>query len=114
MFSAPSAATLDAWRWAMPAMRHLRDLAPLASLFLIPAVCLPRVLSCAVVSIVARQAPAQRCFATRRLPQYLTVQMVRFFYKAATQQKAKILRKVSSPIVTSQCCQIGCRTDVSR
>jgi hypothetical protein len=29
-----------------------------------------------------------------RLPPYLTVQMVRFFYKAATQQKAKILRKV--------------------
>lgn len=29
------------------------------------------------------------------LPQYLTVQMVRFFYKAAVQQKAKVLRKVS-------------------
>ena len=40
-----------------------------------------------------------RLFAVRRLPQYLTVQMVRFFYKAATQQKAKILRKVcSSPL----------------
>ncbi|GAX83581.1 hypothetical protein CEUSTIGMA_g11006.t1 [Chlamydomonas eustigma] len=29
------------------------------------------------------------------LPAYLTVQMVRFFYKAAAQQKAKVLRKVS-------------------
>ena len=29
-----------------------------------------------------------------RLPPYLTVQMVRFFYKVDVQQKAKILRKV--------------------
>lgn len=29
------------------------------------------------------------------LPPYLCVQMVRFFYKADVQQKAKILRKVS-------------------
>jgi ubiquitin carboxyl-terminal hydrolase 14 len=28
------------------------------------------------------------------LPEYLTVQMVRFFYKASVQQKAKVLRKV--------------------
>lgn len=28
------------------------------------------------------------------LPPYLTVQMVRFYYKADVQQKAKILRKV--------------------
>jgi hypothetical protein len=28
------------------------------------------------------------------LQEYLTVQMVRFFYKAAAQQKAKVLRKV--------------------
>lgn len=31
------------------------------------------------------------------LPPYLTVQMVRFLYKAAVQQKAKILRKVQYP-----------------
>ena len=47
---------------------------------------------------------ARRSFSSRsllgccfRLPPYLTVQMVRFFYKAATQQKAKILRKVRPP-----------------
>lgn len=33
------------------------------------------------------------------LPPYLTVQMLRFFYKADVQQKAKILRKVSFPLV---------------
>ena len=33
--------------------------------------------------------------AISRLPPYLTVQMVRFYYKADVQQKAKILRKVS-------------------
>ena len=32
--------------------------------------------------------------AITSLPPYLTVQMVRFFYKADVQQKAKILRKV--------------------
>lgn len=32
------------------------------------------------------------------LPQYLTVQMVRFFYKADVQQKAKILRRVTFPL----------------
>ncbi|KAF8058875.1 UBP7 [Scenedesmus sp. PABB004] len=32
------------------------------------------------------------------LPPYLTVQMVRFFYKADVQQKAKILRKVTFPL----------------
>eukprot|EP00879_Flechtneria_rotunda_P001744 GHRR01001907.1.p1 GENE.GHRR01001907.1~~GHRR01001907.1.p1 ORF type:complete len:495 (+),score=192.81 GHRR01001907.1:202-1686(+) len=32
------------------------------------------------------------------LPPYLTVQMVRFFYKAEAQQKAKILRKVTFPL----------------
>jgi ubiquitin carboxyl-terminal hydrolase 14 len=31
------------------------------------------------------------------LPPYLTVQMVRFFYKVDVRQKAKILRKVSGP-----------------
>lgn len=33
------------------------------------------------------------------LPPYLTVQMVRFYYKADIQQKAKILRKVVFPMV---------------
>ena len=33
------------------------------------------------------------------LPPYLTVQMVRFFYKADVQQKAKILRKVTFPML---------------
>lgn len=33
------------------------------------------------------------------LPPYLTIQMVRFFYKADVQQKAKILRKVTFPLV---------------
>ncbi|EFJ09332.1 hypothetical protein SELMODRAFT_184724 [Selaginella moellendorffii] len=34
-----------------------------------------------------------------RLPQYLTVQFVRFFWKRETKQKAKILRKVDYPLV---------------
>lgn len=33
------------------------------------------------------------------LPPYATVQMVRFFYKADVQQKAKILRKVTFPLL---------------
>lgn len=37
--------------------------------------------------------------AVASLPPYLTVQMVRFFYKADVQQKAKILRKVTFPLV---------------
>lgn len=37
----------------------------------------------------------------QRLPPYLTVQMVRFFYKVDVQQKAKILRKVLSPPASS-------------
>jgi ubiquitin carboxyl-terminal hydrolase 14 len=36
---------------------------------------------------------------TTALPPYLTVQMVRFFYKQDVQQKAKILRKVTFPLV---------------
>mmetsp|Transcript_38368 Transcript_38368/g.85421 ORF Transcript_38368/g.85421 Transcript_38368/m.85421 type:complete len:521 (+) Transcript_38368:65-1627(+) len=32
------------------------------------------------------------------LPEYLTVQMVRFFYKVEVRQKAKVLRKVSYPL----------------
>ena len=40
--------------------------------------------------------------AISRLPRYLTAQMVRFFYKVDTQQKAKILRKViPNPILTA-------------
>jgi len=45
------------------------------------------------------QVPISACWqGTARLvelPPYLTVQMVRFFYRADVQQKAKILRKVS-------------------
>ena len=37
----------------------------------------------------------------QRLPPYLTVQMVRFFYKVDVQQKAKILRKVLGPPASS-------------
>ena len=37
----------------------------------------------------------------QRLPPYLTVQMVRFFYKVDVQQKAKILRKVPGPPASS-------------
>eukprot|EP00887_Chlorella_sp_A99_P004167 scaffold23.g4167.t1 len=33
------------------------------------------------------------------LPPYLTVQMVRFYYKADVQQRAKILRKVTFPLI---------------
>ncbi|KAI7837315.1 hypothetical protein COHA_008830 [Chlorella ohadii] len=33
------------------------------------------------------------------LPPYLTIQMMRFYYKADVQQKAKILRKVTFPLV---------------
>lgn len=33
------------------------------------------------------------------LPPYLTIQMVRFYYKADIQQKAKILRKVAFPLL---------------
>lgn len=40
------------------------------------------------------------------LPPYLTVQMVRFFYKADKKQKAKILRRVR-PVV-SVCFVILC------
>ena len=36
----------------------------------------------------------------QRLPPYLTVQMVRFFYKVDVQQKAKILRKVLGPLTS--------------
>ena len=34
-----------------------------------------------------------------KLPNYLTVQMVRFFYKQEVQQKAKILRPVAFPLI---------------
>jgi len=39
--------------------------------------------------------PVQGSSAISKLPPYLTAQMVRFFYKVDTQQKAKILRKAS-------------------
>ena len=48
---------------------------------------------------VDKEVAVQGSSAISRLPQYLTAQMVRFFYKVDTQQKAKILRKVgTSPL----------------
>ena len=41
-------------------------------------------------------ATLQGSSAISKLPPYVTAQMVRFFYKVDTQQKAKILRKVSA------------------
>lgn len=38
-----------------------------------------------------------------RLPKYLTVQMVRFFWRRDTREKSKILRKVSFPFVLDVC-----------
>ncbi len=46
---------------------------------------------------LGRQALFVGGSAVAELPPYLTVQMVRFYYKADVQQKAKILRKVRSP-----------------
>lgn len=37
--------------------------------------------------------------AITKLPPYMTVQMVRFFYKVAAAQKAKILRKVTQSVI---------------
>lgn len=49
----------------------------------------------AATKVSSVTAQAQGSSAISRLPPYLTAQMVRFFYKVDTQQKAKILRKVS-------------------
>ena len=43
-----------------------------------------------------KDATLQGSSAISKLPSYVTAQMVRFFYKVDTQQKAKILRKVSA------------------
>ena len=43
-----------------------------------------------------KDATPQGSSAISKLPPYVTAQMVRFFYKVDTQQKAKILRKVSA------------------
>lgn len=49
-----------------------------------------------------------------KLPPYLTVQMVRFFYKVDVQQKAKILRRVSFPILLDlySFCDTGLQEDL--
>ena len=39
-----------------------------------------------------------------RLPKYLPVQMMRFYFKVDVRQKAKILRKVSSDPMEKQLC----------
>lgn len=44
--------------------------------------------------VLGRLALFKGASCISRLPPYLTVQMVRFFYKVDVQQKAKILRKV--------------------
>ena len=49
---------------------------------------------------LGRMAKFAGSSAITGLPPYLTVQMVRFFYKVQTAQKAKILRKVG----THCCC----------
>ncbi|KDD75798.1 ubiquitin carboxyl-terminal hydrolase [Helicosporidium sp. ATCC 50920] len=46
---------------------------------------------------LGRLAPFVGTSAVTRLPPYLAVQMVRFYYKADVQQKAKILRRVAFP-----------------
>jgi hypothetical protein len=46
-------------------------------------------------AVLGRTALFKGSSVITSLPEYLTVQMVRFFFKAAAQQKAKVLRKVS-------------------
>lgn len=53
---------------------------------------------------IKEKVAVQGSSAISRLPQYLTAQMVRFFYKVDTQQKAKILRKVSNSLPTLAAC----------
>eukprot|EP00850_Spirogloea_muscicola_P007054 SM000034S12808 [mRNA] locus=s34:843081:848940:- [translate_table: standard] len=48
---------------------------------------------------LGRSAVFKRDSLISRLPKYLTVQFVRFFWKRESQQKAKILRKVGYPLV---------------
>lgn len=48
-------------------------------------------------AILGRDATYTRTSKISRLPQYLTVQFVRFFWRRDTQKKAKIMRKVTFP-----------------
>lgn len=48
-------------------------------------------------SVLDRDAKYTKTSKISRLPQYLTVQFVRFFWRRDTQKKAKILRKVTFP-----------------
>ncbi|GBG68788.1 hypothetical protein CBR_g3328 [Chara braunii] len=50
-------------------------------------------------AILGRQALFVKTSSVIRLPLYLTVQFVRFFWKREAQQKAKILKKVTWPMV---------------
>lgn len=47
--------------------------------------------------LLDREAPYTRSSKISRLPKYLTVHFVRFFWKRETQKKAKIMRKVTFP-----------------
>lgn len=49
-------------------------------------------------TVLGREAEYTRTSKISRLPQYLTVHFVRFFWKRDTQKKAKILRKVTFPL----------------
>lgn len=49
-------------------------------------------------SVLGREANYTKTSKISRLPQYLTVQFVRFFWKRDTQKKAKIMRKVTFPL----------------
>jgi len=49
-------------------------------------------------SVLGRNAQFQRTRRVVRLPRYLIVQFVRFFWRNDTQKKAKILRKVQYPL----------------
>lgn len=49
-------------------------------------------------SVLGREATYTKTSKISRLPQYLTVQFVRFFWKRDTQKKAKIMRKVTFPL----------------
>ncbi|KAJ4417181.1 deubiquitinating enzyme [Gnomoniopsis sp. IMI 355080] len=49
-------------------------------------------------AVLGREATYTKTSKISRLPQYLTVHFVRFFWKRDTQKKAKILRKVTFPL----------------
>ncbi|KAI3436202.1 hypothetical protein D9Q98_002256 [Chlorella vulgaris] len=51
------------------------------------------------VEALGRDALFHGNAAISHLPPYLTIQMMRFYYKADVQQKAKILRKVTFPLL---------------